>query len=61
VTPTAAKCGIGASCPAIYEQEDGHIIIGKVIESVPEEVAKKIGPGEFAVWVPKGLVKPADQ
>lgn len=60
VTPKTHRCAIGASCPAIYEQQDGHIIIGKVMTEIPEEVAKRIGPDEFAIWVPKGLVKPGD-
>jgi hypothetical protein len=60
VTPKALRCAIGASCPAIYEQQDGHIIIGKVMKEIPEEVARRIGPDEFAVWVPRGLVKPGD-
>ncbi len=60
VTPEAMRCDFGASCPAIYEQQDGHIVIGKVMTEIPEEVAKRIGPDEFAVWVPRGLVKPGD-
>jgi hypothetical protein len=60
VTPEAMKCGDHLTCPAIYEQQDGHIIIGKVMTEIPEEVARRIGPDEFAVWVPRGLVKPGD-
>jgi hypothetical protein len=73
VTPGAAACVIGVSCPAIYEREDGHIIIGKImgfapqtadreamLAGVPEEIRPRIGPDEFAIWVPKGLVKPGD-
>jgi hypothetical protein len=60
VTPEAVKCGDHLTCPAICEQQDGHIIIGKVMTEIPEEVAKRIGPDEFAIWVPKGLVKPGD-
>lgn len=60
VTPEVMRCAIAASCPAIYEQQDGHIIIGKVMKEIPEEVAKRIGPDEFAVWVPRGLVRPGD-
>lgn len=60
-TPEALKCGGSwTSCPALYEQQDGHIVIGKVMKEIPEEVAKRIGPDEFAVWVPRGLVKPGD-
>lgn len=60
VTPGATKCGGTLTCPALYEQQDGHIIIGKVMTEIPGEVAKRIGPDEFAIWVPKGLVKPGD-
>lgn len=62
VTPESMQCGASfSSCPAIYEQQDGHIIIGKVMKEIPEEVAKRIGPDEFAVWVPRGLVRPDDR
>lgn len=59
VTPEAMQRG-KMNCLAIYEQQDGHIIIGKAMKEIPEEVAKRIGPDEFAVWVPRGLVKPGD-
>lgn len=59
VTPKSLRCTFGG-CPAIYEQQDGHIVIGKVMKEIPEEVAQRIGPDEFAVWVPRGLVKPGD-
>ena len=58
VTPESMACAIMASCPAIYEQEDGHIIIGKMMKEIPKEVFARIGEGEFAIWVPKGLVQP---
>ena len=74
VTPEAMRCGASfSSCPAIYEQQDGHIVIGKImgfspqtadkkamLSGVPEEIRPRIGPDEFAVWVPRGLVKPGD-
>lgn len=73
VTPEPMQCAASMSCPAIYEQQDGHIIIGKImgfspqtadreamLSGVPEEIRSRIGPDEFAIWVPKGLVKPGD-
>lgn len=63
VTPEAMACDV----------MDGHIIIGKImgfapqtndrkamLAGVPEEISRRIGPDEFAIWVPKGLVKPGD-
>jgi len=43
-------------CPAIYEQEDGVLVIGKIVP-IPEELKAKVGPDETLVWVPKGLLK----
>lgn len=75
VTPEPMACALGESCPAIYETQaqDGHIIIGKImgfapqtadrdamLSGVPEEIRQRIGPDEFAIWVPKGMVKPGD-
>jgi hypothetical protein len=64
VTPQDMRCGVMASCPAIYEQEqeDGHYIIGKIVapERIPEEIRQRIGPDEQLIWTPKGLVKPGD-
>jgi hypothetical protein len=60
VTPEAMKCDVAMAYPSLYEQQDGHIIIGKVMKEIPEEVARRIGPDEFAAWVPRGLVKPGD-
>lgn len=72
VTPEAMQRG-KMNCLAIYEQQDGHIVIGKImgfspqtadreamLSGVPEEIRPRIGPDEFAVWVPRGLVKPGD-
>ena len=56
ITTTEAKCEIAASCPALFEQEDGVLVIGK-IAPVPDELKAKIGPDETLVWVPKGLLK----
>jgi hypothetical protein len=62
VTPQDMRCVAMASCPAIYEQQDGHFIIGKTVppEHIPEEIRQRIGLDEQLIWTPKGLVKPGD-
>lgn len=45
-----------ASCPAIFEQEDGVLIIGKRV-AIPEEIKNRVGSDEDVLWVPKGLLK----
>ncbi|HEY3475423.1 MAG TPA: hypothetical protein VGK56_12490 [Anaerolineales bacterium] len=61
VTPEAAKCGaLMSSCPAIYEQQDGYLIIAKSVASIPDEIKSRVGQDEVVVWVPRGLVKPGD-
>ncbi len=55
ITPKGMRCHI-AECPAIFEQEDGVLVIGK-IAPIPEELKAKVGPDEALVWVPKGLLK----
>lgn len=55
VTPTEAKCPY-ADCPALFEQQDGVLVIGKIVP-VPDELKAKIGSDETLVWVPKGLLK----
>lgn len=59
LTPAHLRCAITTFCPAVYEQEGGTLIIGKIVP-VPEELAGRIGPDEALVWVPKGMVKPGD-
>jgi hypothetical protein len=56
VTPAEMRCAFGPSCPALFEQEDGVLVIGKIVP-VPGELKAKIGPDETLVWVPKGLLK----
>lgn len=73
VTPQDMACVAMQSCSAIYEREDGHVIIGKImgfspqtpdrdamLAGVPEEIRGRVGPDEFAIWVPKGMVKPGE-
>lgn len=56
VTPSAEKCDYGPSCPAIFEQEDGVLIIGKRV-AIPEEIKNRVGVDEDVLWVPKALLK----
>lgn len=62
VTPQKFGCATMASCPALYQTEDGDITIGKIIapHDLPEEIRQRVGPGECAVWTPKGMLKPGD-
>jgi hypothetical protein len=57
-TPLHLRCEWGG-CPAILEQEDGYLIIGKRV-LVPDESKHRVGDDETVVWVPKSLVKPGD-
>lgn len=59
VTPADMGCVVG-QCPAIFEHEDGYLVIGKIMKEIPKEVFARIGHDEIAIWVPKGLVKPGD-
>lgn len=59
VTPQDLCCMAGG-CPAIYEQQDGFLIIGKSVASIPEEIKGRVGQDEIVVWVPRGLVRPGD-
>lgn len=53
VTPA---CAIGATCPALYEQEDGVLIIGKRV-AIPDAIKDRVGDDEDVLWVPKNLLK----
>lgn len=55
VTPKAMSCTI-ENCPAIFEQEDGALVIGKRV-AIPDEIKHRVGPDEDVLWVPKGLLK----
>jgi hypothetical protein len=46
-------------CPSLFETETDFIIVGRrlSLEMLDKQVRRKIGPGEEAVAVPKGLIK----
>ena len=57
-TPAGFYCVV-ATCPSIFETDKGtYIIVGKKLSSkeVSQEVKNKIGDGEIAVEIPKGLL-----
>ena len=57
-TPAEFHCVIG-TCPSVFETDRGtYIIVGKKLnlKEVTQEVKNKIGDGEIAVEIPKGLL-----
>lgn len=53
-------CDIGASCPAIYDMEDGSLlIIGSGAYWDGEAAGIPIGPGETAIYINRKLVEDA--
>ncbi len=58
ITPAAFSC-VWTACPSIFETDKGtYIIVGKKLnlKEASQEVKNKIGDGELAVEVPKGLL-----
>lgn len=58
ITPPSFRCAL-ISCPSVFETDSGtYIIVGKKLDlkEVPQVVKSKIGDGEIAVEVPKGLL-----
>ena len=56
ITPDSFKCGVGM-CPAVFECQDGVLIVGKKVEAVPKDVESKIGPDETVILVPLKLLQ----
>jgi len=60
ITPKKLRCGVGL-CPAIFELDDGKIvIIGKLPISdseIPEVILSKVGDGEGIVILPPEYLK----
>ncbi len=57
-TPAAFYC-VACACPSVFETDRGtYIIVGKKLkmEEITQEVKNKIGEGEIAVEIPKGLL-----
>lgn len=58
ITPVAFYC-VACACPSVFETNRGtYIIVGKKLnlEEASQEVKNKIGDGEIAVEIPKGLL-----
>jgi hypothetical protein len=56
------SCAIAASCPAVYDPEDGSgrlLIVGSGAYHDGEAGGIKIGPGETALWIDRKLVEDA--
>jgi hypothetical protein len=66
VTPEALRCDEDPACPSLFEApewEDGAVIVvGKkdIPQALYDQMKHKIGPDEFAVIVPTGLLKNID-
>jgi hypothetical protein len=62
VTPEALRCGV-SQCPSLFEgpewQDGAVIVVGKkdIPQALFDQMKHKIGEDEFAVIVPKGLLK----
>ena len=60
VTPDRmiTSCAGIMSCPAIFKDEHGtYYIIGRnVLGGIPEDIIKRIGPGETLIEVPNELI-----
>ncbi len=57
-TPAKLFCAVYA-CPSVFETNRGtYIIVGKNLNrsEITQEIKNKIGEGEIAVEVPKGLL-----
>lgn len=60
-TPQEMRCAIGAACPAIFAENGAYLIIGKKVETIPPELAGRIGPDEMLVAVPRRLIDEREQ
>ena len=59
LTPDELKCGPVLGCPAVYELDDGSIlVVGKAVQlnDLPLSVRGRIGEGEGPVIVSKKLL-----
>lgn len=58
ITPEKYNC-IAVSCPSVFETDRGTLVlIGEKVnpKDAPEKIKNKIGPGEAAIEIPKGLI-----
>ena len=57
ITPKEFMCGSGGCCPAVFDDGDGYVIIGKVVPAATIEALKgRVAGDEFVVKVPKGMI-----
>lgn len=57
ITPPKFLCAAEDECPAVFEDGDDLIIIGKIEPEPHEVIARKIGHGETAVRVSRDLLR----
>jgi hypothetical protein len=58
ITPAYFRC-VSCACPSVFETDRGTFILvgGKINrEDAPETIKSKIGAGETAIEIPKGLI-----
>ena len=58
ITPKQFQC-VGVGCPTVFEtDENTYVIVGKVLskDEISPELKSKLGPGETAIQIPKGLL-----
>ena len=58
ITPANFRC-VSCACPSAFETDRGtFVLVGKKINlnDAPEKIRNKIGAGETAIEIPKGLI-----
>lgn len=58
VTPASFQCSL-ITCPSVFETDRGTFVLvgGKVnLKNASEKIKNKIGAGETAIEIPKGLI-----
>lgn len=58
IKPGNSACA-AASCPSVFETDRGTLILVGAevnVKDAPEEIRNKIGAGETAIEIPKGLI-----
>lgn len=58
ITPKKYNC-IAVSCPSVFETDRGtFVLVGRKVNlmDAPEKIKNKIGAGETAIEIPKGLI-----
>jgi len=56
ITLVKAFCPPFGACPAVYEVDEGFVVVGKKVENeLFDGLSDKVGPDEEAVLVPANL------